>query len=155
TAPAHARTASWLSALTDPVAGPALAVLHTQPGRDWTIPSLAAAIGVSRATLARRFPPQGGCPPAASLPRRRLDLAPVRLPDTDQPVSATARSVGYPTESAFTRAFPRARHVPPGRYRTHSRATRPHNPHPAERNQLTGRRSRAQIKPLRGQLRNA
>jgi AraC-like DNA-binding protein len=42
---------------TDPVAGPALAVLHTQPSRDWTVPSLAAAIGVSRATLARRFPP--------------------------------------------------------------------------------------------------
>src|SRR5262249_32577862 len=46
--PARARTASWLSALTDPVAGPALAVLHTQPGRHWTIGSLAAAAGVSR-----------------------------------------------------------------------------------------------------------
>lgn len=34
--------------LTDPVAGPAIAVLHTQPGRDWTIPSLAAAIGKNR-----------------------------------------------------------------------------------------------------------
>jgi hypothetical protein len=57
TDPAHARTAR-LSALTEPVAGPALAVLHTQPGRDWTIP-LAAATGVSRATLARRFPAHG------------------------------------------------------------------------------------------------
>src|SRR5262249_43553414 len=31
TGPADARTPSWLSALTDPVAGPALAALHTQP----------------------------------------------------------------------------------------------------------------------------
>ena len=42
---------SWLAALTDPVAGPALATLYTQPGRDWTVASLAAATGVSRATL--------------------------------------------------------------------------------------------------------
>jgi len=63
TGPAQGRTPSWLSALTDPVAGPALAVLHTQPGRDWTVPSLATAIGVSRATLARRFPAQVGCTP--------------------------------------------------------------------------------------------
>lgn len=53
TGPERAQAASWLSALTDPVAGPALAVLHAEPGRDWTVASLAAAIGVSRATLAR------------------------------------------------------------------------------------------------------
>ena len=86
TGPAQARTPSWLSALTDPVAGPALAVLHTQPGRDWTIPSLAAAIGVSRATLARRFPARVGCTPAAYLTRWRMDLAAVRLRDTDDTV---------------------------------------------------------------------
>ena len=121
TAPADARTASWLSALTDPVAGPALAVLHTQPGHDWTIPSLAAAIGVSRATLARHFPAQVGCPPATYLTRWRMDLAAVRLRDTDETVSAIARSVGYTSEYAFNRAFTRVRHIPPGRYRTTAR----------------------------------
>src|SRR5690349_11212275 len=128
TDPARARTPSWLSALTDPVAGPALAVLHTQPGRDWTIPSLAAAIGVSRATLARRFPAQVGCTPAAYLTRWRMDLAAVRLRDTDDTVGVIARSLGYTSEYAFNRAFARHRHMPPGRYRTRSRATRPHNP---------------------------
>jgi AraC-like DNA-binding protein len=122
TGPAQARTPSWLSALTDPVAGPALAVLHTQPGRDWTIPSLAAAIGVSRATLARRFPAQVGCTPAAYLTRWRMDLAAVRLRDTDDTVGAVARSLGYTSEYAFNRAFTRARRIPPGRYRTRSRA---------------------------------
>src|SRR5215468_5641040 len=78
-----------------------------------------------------------------------MDLAAVRLRDTDDTVSAIARSVGYTSEYAFNRPFTRARHIPPGRYRTHSRATRPHNPHTAERNQLTGLHSRAQIKPLR------
>src|SRR5215468_7512059 len=123
----HPRTASWLTALTDPVAGPALAVLHTQPGRDWTIPSLAAATGVSRATLARRFPAQVGCTPAAYLTRWRMDLAAVRLRDTDDTVGAIARSLGYTSEYAFNRAFTRERHLPPGRYRTHSRATGPHH----------------------------
>jgi AraC-like DNA-binding protein len=122
TGPAHARTGSWLSALTDPIAGPALAVLHTQPGRDWTIPSLAAAIGVSRATLARRFPAQVGCTPAAYLTRWRMDLAAVRLRDTDDTVGAVARSLGYTSEYAFNRAFTRDRRIPPGRYRTRSRA---------------------------------
>lgn len=121
----QARPASWLSALTDPVAGPALAVLHTQPGRNWTVPSLAAAVGVSRATLARRFPAQVGCTPAAYLTRWRMDLAAVRLRDTDDTVGAVARSLGYTSEYAFNRAFTRDRRIPPGRYRTWSRAARP------------------------------
>jgi AraC-like DNA-binding protein len=128
TAAAPGRAASWLSALTDPIAGPALAALHSQPGRDWTIPSLATAIGVSRATLARRFPAQVGCTPAAYLTRWRMDLASVRLRDTDDTVGAIAKSLGYTSEYAFNRAFARHRHMPPGRYRTRSRATRPHNP---------------------------
>jgi len=126
TAPAPGRPASWLSALTDPVAGPALAVLHTQPGRAWTIPSLAAAAGVSRATLARRFPAQVGCTPAAYLTRWRMNLAAQRLRDTDDTVGTIARSLGYTSEYAFNRAFTRDRHIPPGRYRTQSRAAHQH-----------------------------
>ena len=129
--PAHAHTASWLSALTDPVAGPALAVLHNQPGYDWTVTSLAAAIGVSRATLARRFPAQVGATPAAYLTRWRMDLAAQRLRDTDDTVSAIARSLGYTSEYAFNHAFTRTRRIPPGRYRTESRATQDHIPRAA------------------------
>jgi AraC-like DNA-binding protein len=121
TVPARHHAASWLSALTDPVAGPALAVLHTQPGRDWTVGSLAAAVGVSRATLARRFPAQTGLTPAAYLARWRMDLAAQRLRDTNDTVGAIARSLGYTSEYAFNRAFTRARRIPPGRYRAQSR----------------------------------
>ncbi len=56
TGPARPDGTCWLGALLDPVAGPALSALHREPGRDWTVDSLAAATGVSRATLARRFP---------------------------------------------------------------------------------------------------
>lgn len=115
------RPASWLSALTDPVAGPALATLHAQPGRSWTVDSLAAGIGVSSATLARRFTTKVGESPAAYLTRWRMDLAAQRLRDTDDTVGAIARSLGYISEYAFNRAFTRHRHIPPGRYRTQAR----------------------------------
>jgi len=114
TGPERAQAASWLSALTDPVAGPALAVLHAEPGRDWTVASLAAAIGVSRATLAR----PGGTHPGGLPDPLDMDLAAVRLRDTDDTVGAIARSLGYTSEYAFNRAFTRARRIPPGRYRT-------------------------------------
>ena len=112
---------SWLGALTDPVAGPALAALHTRPGTDWTVASLAAATGVSRATLARRFLATVGDTPAAHLTRWRMDLAAQRLRDSDDTVGAIARSLGYTSEYAFNRAFTRDRGIAPGRYRARSR----------------------------------
>jgi AraC-like DNA-binding protein len=117
----QAGPASWLSALTDPVAGPALATLHTQPGRSWTVDSLAAGIGVSSATLARRFTAKVGQTPAAYLTRWRMDLAAQRLRDTEDTVGAIARSLGYTSEYAFNRAFTRHRRTPPGRYRAQAR----------------------------------
>jgi AraC-like DNA-binding protein len=113
--------ASWLSALTDTVVGPALARLHTRPGQHWTVDSLAADINVSRATLARRFLARVGTTPATYLTRWRMDLAAQRLRDTDDTVSTIARSLGYTSEYAFNRAFTRARNTPPGQYRTQSR----------------------------------
>jgi AraC-like DNA-binding protein len=121
--PPSDRPASWLGALTDPVAGPALSALHSEPGRDWTVGSLAAAVGVSPATLARRFLGSVGDTPAAYLTRWRMDLAAQRLRDTDDTVGAIARSLGYTSEYAFNRAFTRTRQTPPGRYRAMSRGT--------------------------------
>jgi AraC-like DNA-binding protein len=116
------RPASWLAALTDPIAGPALALLHTQPERPWTVDTLAAGIGVSRATLARRFAAKVGEPPAAYLTRWRMDLAAQRLRDTDDTAGTIARSLGYTSEYAFNRAFTRQRRTPPGRYRAQARS---------------------------------
>ena len=91
--------------------------------RSWTVESLAAATGVSRATLARRFLATVGDTPAAHLTRWRMDLAAQRLRNSDDTVAAIARSVGYGSEYAFSRAFTRSRGIPPGRYRTHSRSS--------------------------------
>jgi len=113
---------SWLGVLRDPIAGEAVALLHTDPAREWTTAALAAELAVSPATLARRFGAALGETPAAYLTRRRMDLAARRLRDTDDALEAVARAVGYTSVYAFSRAFSRARSLPPGRYRTESRA---------------------------------
>ncbi|CAO5238511.1 AraC family transcriptional regulator [Frankia sp. AgKG'84/4] len=112
---------SWLRALNDPTVSAALSALHANPGHAWTLTSLASQVGVSRATLARRFPALVGESPAAYLTRWRMDLAARRLRDTDDPVHVIARAAGYTSEYAFSRAFARDRATPPGRYRTRSR----------------------------------
>lgn len=113
--------ASWLTGLRDPQVAAALHAMHARPGEPWTIERLAAEVSVSRATLARRFPRLVGTTPAAYLTRWRMDLAARQLRDTDQGLESIAREVGYTSEYAFSRAFSRARSVPPGRYRTESR----------------------------------
>jgi len=108
---------SWLRGLADPITGRAIAALHADPARSWTTGNLAAHAGVSRATLARRFTSHVGETPASYLTRWRMDLAARRLRDSTDPISVVAASVGYTSEYAFSRAFSRARHIPPGRYR--------------------------------------
>jgi AraC-like DNA-binding protein len=116
----HASTdgdASWLRALRDPAVAGALALLHDQPQRAWTVQELAHEVHLSRATLARRFTELVGEPPLAYLTRWRMDLAARRLRETTDPVGVVAAGVGYSSEYAFSRAFSRMRGEPPGRYR--------------------------------------
>jgi AraC-like DNA-binding protein len=108
---------SWLAGLRDPTTSTALGLLHAQPGRPWSADQLARAVGVSRATLVRRFQDRIGQPPMSYLTAWRMDLAARALRNTDQPVDVIAREVGYTSEFAFSRAFARSRGEPPGRYR--------------------------------------
>jgi AraC-like DNA-binding protein len=109
--------ASWLGAVVDPVVRDALTLIHRRPDHPWTAASLATDIRVSRATLSRRFPAVMGQTPMAYLTRWRMDLAALRLRDTDQPVEAVAGAVGYTSPHAFSRAFHRARGLAPREYR--------------------------------------
>jgi AraC-like DNA-binding protein len=111
---------SWLAALGDIQIGTALARLHAQPDRPWTIESLAAEVAMSRAAFARRFTRLVGEAPLAYLTGWRLNLAARRLRDTDDPIAAVAGQVGYGSEYSFSRAFTRHHGQPPGRYRRQS-----------------------------------
>ncbi|GAB3458191.1 AraC family transcriptional regulator [Streptomonospora sediminis] len=111
------RTGSWLGAMRDPVVRDALMCVHDRPERLWTTASLAAATAVSRTTLSRRFRSALGQTPGAYVAQWRMDLASVRLRDTDEPVESISGAVGYASPHAFSRAFRRARGMPPGEYR--------------------------------------
>jgi AraC-like DNA-binding protein len=104
---------TWYTASADPVVGRALALLHHNPAHPWTVASLAAATGVSRATLARRFADLVGEPPMAFLTGWRLALAADLLRDPDTTLGAVARQVGYGSPFALSTAYKRAHGVSP------------------------------------------
>ena len=111
----------WLGGLRDPIVGRALARLHAQPARAWTLPELAHEAGASRSVLAERFTSFLGYPPMLYLTRWRMQLAASRLAAGTAPVSAVAGEVGYESEAAFCRAFKKVTGVTPGSWRSRRR----------------------------------
>lgn len=109
---------SWLRGLGDPTTRSALTVLHREPAYPWTLEALAGRVGVSRATLVRRFESEVGTSPGSYIAAWRMELAARSLRAGNETVGAVARGVGYQSEYAFNRAFARHHGVPPGRYRT-------------------------------------
>ncbi|RIQ32484.1 AraC family transcriptional regulator [Jiangella rhizosphaerae] len=117
---AHPR--GWGAALRDDAVAAALTAIHEGPERPWTVESLGAVAGLSRAAFARRFTALVGSSPLAYLTWWRMTTAARLLADTDLPVGAVARRVGYTSEFAFAAAFKREYARPPGRYRTEQTA---------------------------------
>ncbi|MFF4360675.1 cupin domain-containing protein [Streptomyces sp. NPDC001604] len=114
----EAAAPAWYRALADPVVGRVVRLLHDDPAHPWTVASLAAKAGVSRAALARRFTGLLGEPPMTYLTGRRLALAADRLRDTDDTLEAIARQVGYGSPFALSSAFKRVYGVSPQEHRT-------------------------------------
>jgi AraC-like DNA-binding protein len=111
----------WLAGARDPVVGKSLALLHRRPHHPWTVPGLAAEVGVSRSALVARFARYLPDPPMAYLTGWRLRLAAEALTTSAKGVADVAAAVGYESEAAFNRAFKRVFGVPPARYRRQRR----------------------------------
>jgi AraC-like DNA-binding protein len=112
-----AEAPAWYRANGDPVVGRALQLLHNNPAHPWTVATLAAATGVSRAALARRFTELVGEPPMTFLTGWRLALAADLLREPDATVGAVARQVGYGSPFALSTAFKRVRGISPQQHR--------------------------------------
>jgi AraC-like DNA-binding protein len=114
----------WLSGLRDPFVGKALALLHSDPARAWTVEELARRAGLSRSALAERFAALLGQPPMAYLARWRMQLAADLLGSTQDTIAAIAERVGYESEAAFSRAFKREMGLAPAGWRSGKGAAR-------------------------------
>lgn len=111
------RQGGWLAGLRDPFVGRALALMHEDPTRAWTLPTLSRAAGLSRSALTRRFTACTGVPPMRYLASCRLQRAAQRLRESAMPVARVAFDAGYTSEAAFTRAFKREFGIAPALFR--------------------------------------
>ena len=112
-----AEAPGWYRAHGDPVVGQALRLLHENPAYPWTVTSLSAKAGLSRAALARSFSELVGVPPMTYLTEWRLALAADLLRDPDATLDAVSRQVGYGSGFALSTAFKRVRGVSPQDHR--------------------------------------
>jgi AraC-like DNA-binding protein len=113
----EARRPGWLGALNDPEIGQALALIHARAEEPWTVSSLAAAVHLSRSVFAERFSKLVGMSPMRYVTRWRMNLASSWMHEERMRPSEVAHRLGYSSEAAFSRAFKRHLHTPPGTLR--------------------------------------
>ena len=111
---APAARAGWLGAMQDKEVGRALALIHRDPARDWTVDSLADEVGLSRSAFAARFTQLVDEPAIQYLTRWRMQVAHGTLETESVTVGELADRLGYRSEAAFARAFKRVTGIPPG-----------------------------------------
>jgi AraC-like DNA-binding protein len=95
--------------------------IHADPGTDWNAESLAAAVGVSRASLYRRFESSVGTSPGEYLTTWRMVRARELLRLGDASMAEVADAVGYRSTTSFSRAFGRHHGVAPSTWRAGAR----------------------------------
>ena len=120
-----------VDALRDPRLARAIAALHRDPGRNWTVASLAAEAGCSRSVFAERFQGLTGMPPLRYLAELRMRLASQWIGNDRTPIETVAGSLGYASQAAFSRAFKRVTGHSPGVVRFSSKAAKTRAPNGA------------------------
>jgi AraC-like DNA-binding protein len=111
----------WLGALQDPQVGRAIAQIHRDPARAWTLEELAAQAAMSRSAFAARFTQLVGMPAMQYLTHWRMGLAMASLRQRDEAIAPLAARLGYQSEAAFSRAFKRFAGVAPSAVRAGTR----------------------------------
>jgi len=93
-----------LAGLADKKLYKSLNAIHKEPEASWTIETMAAVAGMSRARFAAHFHQIVGDPPVTYLTSWRIGLAQQMLLQ-GKPISVIADAVGYASASALSRAF--------------------------------------------------
>jgi AraC-like DNA-binding protein len=95
----------WIGALADARVSRAIAAIHHDPTRRWSVEGLASVAGMSRSRFAELFLATVGEPPLRYVHRWRLAMAFDLLRKSNLPVGEVGRAVGYESEAAFSRAY--------------------------------------------------
>jgi len=107
----------WLAGLRDNHVARALALIHREVARNWTVDELGHEVGLSRSALAERFTRLIGTPPMQYVAGWRMQVAAQKLLNTSASLAQIADVVGYESEAAFSRAFKKAVGVAPATWR--------------------------------------
>jgi AraC-like DNA-binding protein len=113
----QAAQVGWLGALRDKQIGRAIALIHRDPARAWTLAELASEVAMSRSRFAARFTALVGEPAMHYVARWRMQVALTWLRQGDDRLAELAIRLGYQSEAAFSRAFKRYVGVSPGSVR--------------------------------------
>jgi len=95
----------------------ALALLHRDITRSWTVDELGREVGLSRSALADRFIRLIGVPPMHYLANWRMQVAMQELRTTSAPLAQVAAMAGFHSEAAFSRAFKKSAGTAPATWR--------------------------------------
>jgi len=107
----------WLAGLRDTHVARALALLHRDITRSWTVGELGREVGLSRSALADRFIRLIGVPPMHYLANWRIQVAMQELRSTRASLAQVAEMVGFQSEAAFSRAFKKSVGTAPATWR--------------------------------------
>ena len=110
------RNKGWLRAIFDPKMGTALSAIHDSVSVPWTVQSLAETAGMSRSAFAARFKELLGQTPLEYVTEWRMQKAMPLLQQRDKKLMDVARSVGYESDAAFSKAFKRVVGASPSEY---------------------------------------
>lgn len=110
----------WPSRSNDPFLDRVVEAIHEQPGREWTVETLAGLGAMSRSVFAERFHAAFGRSPVSYVTEVRMEVA-KRMLDARRSVSDTARELGYSSDEGFSRAFRRATGMTPSAWRANHR----------------------------------
>lgn len=91
--------------------------IRLEPGRPWSVTSLASHAGMSRSGFAEKFRQETGRTPMEVVTEARMDMAARLLRRSREPIKTISASTGYSSSTAFIRTFRRHFGSSPTEYR--------------------------------------
>jgi AraC-like DNA-binding protein len=104
----------WLAGLRDVRIGKAITLIQREPGRPWTVGSLASEVAMSRSAFSDRFTQMLGEPVMHYVARWRMYTALTILQQEAADIGELSTRLGYTSEAAFNRTFKRVIGMTPG-----------------------------------------